>query len=89
LHRGYAGSIHKAQGGEFKHVIAIIVKRMGRTFGKPALYTAFSKAKQTLTVVGETDAIPYVAEQWGQKRTTALAKCCLSPGGKTKDRVAG
>jgi hypothetical protein len=86
---GYASSIHKAQGGEFKHVIAIVARRMARMFGKPALYTAFSRAKQTLAVVGEIDAVPKIAGELGQKRTTALAAMLTKPEPKTRPAVGG
>ena len=76
---GYASSIHKAQGGEFNHVIALVVKRMARLFGKPAIYTAFSRAKHTLTIVGDIEAIPAIAGERGQERTTALGAMITSP----------
>ena len=76
---GYASSIHKAQGGEFNHVIAIVARRMARTFGKPALYTGFSRARQTLAVVGEIDAIPHIISSPGQKRTTVLGAMLAKP----------
>ena len=37
---GYATTIHKSQGGEYQHVIAIVPKNLGFTFGKAGLYTA-------------------------------------------------
>jgi exodeoxyribonuclease V alpha subunit len=76
---GYASSIHKSQGGEFPHVISIVARRMARMFGKPALYTAFSRAKDTLTIVGEIAAIPTIAAHTGQKRVTALSAMLQKP----------
>jgi exodeoxyribonuclease V alpha subunit len=76
---GYASSIHKSQGGEFPHVISIVARRMARMFGKPALYTAFSRAKDSLTIVGEIAAIPTIAAHTGQKRVTALAAMLQKP----------
>jgi exodeoxyribonuclease V alpha subunit len=76
---GYASSIHKSQGGEFPHVVSIVARRMARMFGKPALYTAFSRAKDTLTIVGEIAAIPTIAAHTGQKRVTALSAMLQKP----------
>lgn len=55
---GYAYSVHKAQGSEFRHVIVVVSEDMARLFGKPALYTAVTRARETLTIVGDLAAIP-------------------------------
>ena len=55
---GYATTIHKSQGGEYAHVIAIVPKNIAYTFGKPAIYTAFTRARQSLTIMGALDWLP-------------------------------
>jgi len=52
---GYATTIHKAQGSEYKHVLAIV---SGQCNSKQSLYTAFTRAKETLEIVGDLSAIP-------------------------------
>ena len=69
---GYATTIHKSQGGEYAHVIAIVPKNVEYTFGKPALYTAFTRARQTLTIMGAIDKIPGIIERPEKRRYTAL-----------------
>lgn len=55
---GYASGVHKAQGGEAPIVIAVVSKAVPSSFGKAALYTAFSRASAALVIVGDFDAIP-------------------------------
>ena len=50
---GYAYSVHKAQGSEFRHVIVVVSEEMARLFGKPALYTAVTRARESLTIIGD------------------------------------
>ena len=50
---GYAYSVHKAQGSEFRHVIVVVSEEMARLFGKPALYTAVTRARESLAIIGD------------------------------------
>jgi ATP-dependent exoDNAse (exonuclease V) alpha subunit len=69
----YAGSVHKAQGSEFKHVIVVIPDgSYGYLFGKSHLYTGCSRAQQSLTIVGDLGAIPDIIEAGRHSRVTAL-----------------
>jgi hypothetical protein len=69
---GYATTIHKSQGGEYQHVIAIVPKNLPYTFGKPGLYTAVTRAKQTLTIMGALDELPDIISREDARRCTAL-----------------
>jgi ATP-dependent exoDNAse (exonuclease V) alpha subunit len=69
---GYAVTIHKSQGGEFNHVIVAVPKNIQYTFGRPALYTAFTRAKQTLSIIGAMDILPIVLNNPGARRITIL-----------------
>jgi hypothetical protein len=69
---GYATTIHKSQGGEYQHVIAVVPKNLAFTFGKPGLYTAVTRAKQTLTIMGALDELPNIIEREDIRRCTAL-----------------
>jgi exodeoxyribonuclease V alpha subunit len=69
---GYATTIHKSQGGEYQHVIVIVPKNLSYTFGKPGLYTAVTRAKQTLTIMGALDELPDIIGREDARRCTAL-----------------
>jgi hypothetical protein len=69
---GYASGVHKAQGGEAPIVIAVVSKAVPSSFGKAALYTAFSRASGALVIVGDFDAIPGIVKRT-RERLTVLA----------------
>ena len=69
---GYASTIHKSQGGEYQHVIAIVPRNLAYTFGKPGLYTAVTRAKQTLTIMGALEELPNIIEREDVRRCTVL-----------------
>jgi ATP-dependent exoDNAse (exonuclease V) alpha subunit len=68
----YATTIHKAQGGEYPHVIVAVPAKLQFMFGKPALYTACTRAKQSLTLVGAIDKIRDIAANPGERRCTVI-----------------
>lgn len=49
-------SVHKAQGGEFKKVLALFPPGCER-FGREALYTAVTRARQSLEIFGNKETI--------------------------------
>jgi exodeoxyribonuclease V alpha subunit len=69
---GYASTIHKSQGGEYEHVIAIVPKNLAFTFGKRGLYSAVTRAKQTLTIMGALDELAGIIEREDVRRCTVL-----------------
>jgi hypothetical protein len=69
---GYALTIHKFQGSQAKHIIAVIPANSDFLFGKPLLYTALSRAQTSLTVIGDIEAIPRIAARESAQRETAL-----------------
>ena len=52
----YCMSIHKSQGGEFPLIILPMVRQFSRMFARNLLYTAVSRAKQKLVLLGEVEA---------------------------------
>ncbi len=54
---GYVISIHKAQGSEYKVVIIIMLNEYGRMLYRKLLYTAVTRAKSYLYLVGEEMAM--------------------------------
>lgn len=54
---GYAISIHKAQGSEFKTVVIPVVNGYGHMLYRKLYYTAVTRAKRKLYLVGESNAL--------------------------------
>ena len=53
----WAMTIHKSQGSEFAHVVVSLPTRPSPILTRELLYTAVTRAKATLTVVGSEDVI--------------------------------
>lgn len=49
----YAISVHKSQGSEFDHVVMPISREYYRTMYNKLIYTGVSRAKKTLTLIGD------------------------------------
>ena len=58
----YAISIHKAQGSEFDIVILPIVKNYNKMLYKKLIYTAVTRSKKKLFLIGELDALDKAAK---------------------------
>lgn len=56
LKHAYAITIHKSQGSEFEHVIMPITMNYGRMLYNKLLYTGISRAKKSLTLLGNPQA---------------------------------
>ena len=56
---GYAISVHKSQGGEFKMVIMPFSKSFKRMLYNKLVYTAVTRAKQSLILVGDPNSFIY------------------------------
>jgi exodeoxyribonuclease V alpha subunit len=53
----WAMTVHKAQGSEFDDVMVVLPARGSRVIGRELLYTAVTRARQRVTVVGEEGVI--------------------------------
>jgi len=56
---GYVISIHKSQGSEFKTVLIPFLKEYGRMLYQKLIYTAVTRSKQKLILVGEKEAFDF------------------------------
>ncbi len=56
---GYAISVHKSQGGEFKMVIIPFSRSYKRMLYNKLVYTAITRAKQTLILLGDVNSFIY------------------------------
>ncbi|MCK8617203.1 ATP-dependent RecD-like DNA helicase [Fructobacillus sp. M158] len=69
----YATTIHKAQGNEFKLVILVLSSQFKIMLNQNLVYTAITRAKEALVMVGDYDAYQYAAEHEVPRRQTKLA----------------
>ncbi len=70
----YAMSIHKSQGSEFSTVIVPMVSSYSRMLERNLLYTAITRAKQSLILLGEERAFAQAVAREGANRKTFLVE---------------
>ncbi|MGT2744549.1 SF1B family DNA helicase RecD2 [Streptococcus phocae subsp. phocae] len=70
----YAMSIHKSQGSEFQVVILPITRQSGRLLQRNLIYTAITRSKSKLILLGEFAAFDYAVKNEGDKRKTYLVE---------------
>ena len=68
----YAMSIHKSQGNEFPVVILPITSASKRMLERNLIYTAITRAKSKLILLGELQAFDYAVKHIGTARKTYL-----------------
>jgi len=68
----YCCSIHKAQGSEYDIVILPMLSGYGRMLKKDILYTAVTRASQSLSLIGEPDAFVRSIQSQQNLRNTGL-----------------
>ena len=69
----YAISIHKSQGSEFDHVIMPISKNYYIMLYNKLLYTGVSRAKKSLTIIGDPRSFTYaIGNNYSSERQTSL-----------------
>lgn len=72
----YAMSVHKAQGSEFNIVFMCVFKEYGWMLNKKLIYTAVSRAKKSLIILGDEDAFMIKSNEEDNKiRHTTLTDC--------------
>ncbi|MDE7489635.1 ATP-dependent RecD-like DNA helicase, partial [Streptococcus agalactiae] len=64
----YAMSIHKSQGSEFQVVILPITRQSGRMLQRNLIYTAITRSKSKLILLGEIGAFDFAVKNEGAKR---------------------
>lgn len=68
----YCTSIHKAQGSEFEMVILPLVNQYQRMLKRNLLYTAVTRAKSLLILIGEPSAFETATKELSANRQTTL-----------------
>ena len=83
----YAMSIHKSQGSEFPVVILPITNQSHRMLQRNLIYTAITRSKSKLILLGEYSAFDYATKNTGTARKTYLVERFkdLDGGETTKD----
>lgn len=77
---GYAISIHKSQGSEFKTVVIPVVKEYNKMLYRKLYYTGVTRAKKELYIVGDINALKRAAANNDSdiRRTTIKEKLVLA-----------
>lgn len=75
LRLAYAVSVHKSQGSEFDTIILPIVRSQGRMLQRNLLYTAVTRARKRVWLIGEESAVQKaIQNNKVVKRNTVLAQ---------------
>ena len=76
----YAMSVHKAQGSEYPIVYFVINKNNLRMLNKKLIYTAISRAKNKLVIIGDGNLFMQGLSYMMKKRNTTLVKRLMENG---------
>lgn len=78
LRLAYAITVHKSQGSEFDTIILPITRSQGRMLQRNLLYTAVTRAKKRVWLIGEELAVHQaIMNNKVMKRNTALSKAVV------------
>jgi exodeoxyribonuclease V alpha subunit len=73
LTHAYAASVHTAQGSEFPAVVIPLLMNHAPMLGRTLLYTALTRARQLVVIVGHKRALALAVKDWRRAaRHTAL-----------------
>ena len=73
LEPAYAMTVHKSQGSEYRAVILSLMKGAGSLMSRAVLYTAVTRARELLILVGDPElAASMVANDRTQRRYSGL-----------------
>jgi exodeoxyribonuclease V alpha subunit len=73
LTHAYAVSVHKSQGAEFPAVVIPLLTTHAAMLGRTLLYTAFTRARRLVVIVGQWKALGLAVRDWRRApRHTAL-----------------
>jgi exodeoxyribonuclease V alpha subunit len=77
-----ASTIHKSQGSEFACVVVVVADAHGRALNRNLLYTAVSRAKRDVVIVGPRSAVLRAVATPGAARSTDLCRLLRLPPGE-------
>lgn len=70
----YALTVHKTQGSEFQHVVVVCHSTHSYMLSRSLLYTAITRAKQHVTLVGDRKGIARAIRNDAARRNTSLVE---------------
>lgn len=73
INLAYAISIHKSQGSEYKIVMMPMIKGYMHMLKKELIYTAMTRAKKFLIILGDMQLLIYAANHLSERRQTTLS----------------
>ncbi|MDD4716009.1 MAG: ATP-dependent RecD-like DNA helicase, partial [Oscillospiraceae bacterium] len=68
LEPAYAMTVHKAQGSEYRAVVLVALEGASMLRTRSVLYTAITRAKELLVIVGDEKVVSHMAENNLQRR---------------------
>jgi len=74
LQLAYAMTVHKSQGSEWDHVVVVCHSAHSHMLTRSLLYTAITRAKKRLTLVGDVKGLKRAVEHGARPRNTLLAE---------------
>lgn len=77
LRLGYAITVHKSQGGEYDSVILPLCEYNRNMLTRNLLYTAISRAKKQIILVGSPEMLDYAVRNYPRKRNSSLVQKTL------------
>ena len=79
LELAYAITVHKSQGSEFPIVVIPVGKYFSRLMNKNLFYTAVTRARDMVVLVGSRQVIAYMVQNTStsQRYTALYEKLCL------------
>ena len=85
LNLAYAMSIHKSQGSEYQIVILPMVKPYMHMLKKELIYTAITRAKRYLILLGDMQLLMYASNHLVERRQTTLKERLQTDDGRDQD----
>src|SRR5439155_23598685 len=80
LTHAFASSVHKVQGAEFPAVVVVMTTTHAVALNRTLFYTALTRARQMVVVVGQEKAIEMAVDNWNsRRRLTALGELLAAP----------
>ncbi|MDR0446273.1 MAG: ATP-dependent RecD-like DNA helicase [Oscillospiraceae bacterium] len=80
LEPAYAVTVHKSQGSEYRAVILALPPGSSRLATRAVLYTAITRARELLIIVGDTDVLQAMTENDRRQRRYSGLKARLTRG---------
>ena len=78
LTHAYAISVHKAQGAEFPAVVIPLLTSHAAMLGRTLLYTAVTRARQLVVIVGQQRALRMAVKDWRRDPATPRSGLLLN-----------